>query len=275
MLAPKRALRVAPRGSGPGAKRRRPCPPLRAAAPWTGRDEGRPDQSTRGLRPGSNNGLDKEASWPGRKAAQSGADGSGSACCGLPSAGPPNRSRQPAWMTASAWLAIGFQEPGRCHSGTAASARPEAMAARTRPPTALLRERDRLCRASIRPRRSLKSSLTPAPFLPVPMSVAALTVESQELSGARPLRWPANAPGAPYSGFRVWAVGGGLNAAWDGGPCPVQAMASGPSRRSKPSSAGRRCRVVPGVRQQACPVADLAASGQVAGVVCGASECRA
>ena len=30
MLAPKRALRVAVRGSGPGAKRRRLCPPLRA-----------------------------------------------------------------------------------------------------------------------------------------------------------------------------------------------------------------------------------------------------
>ncbi len=32
MLAAKRRLRVAARGSGPGAKRRRPCPPLRAAA---------------------------------------------------------------------------------------------------------------------------------------------------------------------------------------------------------------------------------------------------
>jgi len=33
MLAAKRRLRVAARGSGPGAKRRCPCPPLRAAAP--------------------------------------------------------------------------------------------------------------------------------------------------------------------------------------------------------------------------------------------------
>ena len=32
MLAPKRALCVAARGSGPGAKRRRPCPPLCAVA---------------------------------------------------------------------------------------------------------------------------------------------------------------------------------------------------------------------------------------------------
>jgi len=32
MLGPKPGLRVAARGSGPGAKRRRPCPPLRAAA---------------------------------------------------------------------------------------------------------------------------------------------------------------------------------------------------------------------------------------------------
>ena len=33
MLAAEGRLRVAARGSGPGAKRRRPCPPLRAAAP--------------------------------------------------------------------------------------------------------------------------------------------------------------------------------------------------------------------------------------------------
>ena len=46
MLAPKRALRVAARGCGPGAKRRRPCPPLRAAARWRCRDEGRPATTT-------------------------------------------------------------------------------------------------------------------------------------------------------------------------------------------------------------------------------------
>ena len=57
MLAAKRRLRVAARGSGPGAKRRRPCPPLRAAAAGWRRDEGRPDPSTCGLRPGSNKGL--------------------------------------------------------------------------------------------------------------------------------------------------------------------------------------------------------------------------
>ena len=42
MLAAKRRLRVAARGSGPGAKRRRPCPPLRAVPDKRCRDEGRP-----------------------------------------------------------------------------------------------------------------------------------------------------------------------------------------------------------------------------------------
>ncbi len=46
MLAAKRRLRVAARGSGPGAKRRRPCPPLRAAAAERRRDEERPAPST-------------------------------------------------------------------------------------------------------------------------------------------------------------------------------------------------------------------------------------
>ena len=64
MLAAKWRLRVAARGSGPGAKRRRPCPPLRAAAAGGRRDEGHPDPSTPGLRPGSNKGLDKEANKP-------------------------------------------------------------------------------------------------------------------------------------------------------------------------------------------------------------------
>jgi len=42
MLAAKGRLRVAARGSGPGAKRRRPCPPLRAVPCGGYRDEGRP-----------------------------------------------------------------------------------------------------------------------------------------------------------------------------------------------------------------------------------------
>jgi len=46
MLAAKRRLRVAVRGSGPGAKRRRPCPPLRAAAAGRRRGEERPEPST-------------------------------------------------------------------------------------------------------------------------------------------------------------------------------------------------------------------------------------
>ena len=57
VLPAKRRVRAGPRGSGPGAKRRRPCPPLRAAAAWGRRDEGRPDSSTPGLRPGPNKGL--------------------------------------------------------------------------------------------------------------------------------------------------------------------------------------------------------------------------
>ena len=46
MLSPKPGLRVAARGSGPGAKQRRPCPPLRAVAARRRRDEGRPAAST-------------------------------------------------------------------------------------------------------------------------------------------------------------------------------------------------------------------------------------
>ena len=61
MLAAKRRLRVAARGSGPGAKRRRPCPPLRAAAPWTGRDEGRPDHQPVASGQGRTRGWTKEA----------------------------------------------------------------------------------------------------------------------------------------------------------------------------------------------------------------------
>lgn len=57
MLAAKGRLRMAARGSSPVAKRRRPCPPLRAAATRWRRDEGRPDPSTPGLRPGSGKGL--------------------------------------------------------------------------------------------------------------------------------------------------------------------------------------------------------------------------
>ena len=57
VLAAKGRLRMAARGSSPVAKRRRPCPPLRVAATRWRRDEGRPDPSTPGLRPGSSKGL--------------------------------------------------------------------------------------------------------------------------------------------------------------------------------------------------------------------------
>ena len=54
MLAAKGRLRVAARGSGPGAKRRRPCPPLRAAAAWkaSGRRASRRIDAKRACRPG-------------------------------------------------------------------------------------------------------------------------------------------------------------------------------------------------------------------------------
>ena len=54
MLGPKPGLRVAARGSGPGAKRRRPCPPLRAGAAWkaSGRRASRRIDAKRACRPG-------------------------------------------------------------------------------------------------------------------------------------------------------------------------------------------------------------------------------
>ena len=54
MLAAKGRLRVAARGSGPGAKRRRPCPPLRAVTCWkaSGRRASRRIDAKRACRPG-------------------------------------------------------------------------------------------------------------------------------------------------------------------------------------------------------------------------------
>ena len=63
MLGPKPGLRVAARGSGPGAKRRRPCPPLRAVAALEGvGTKGVPAATTpRGpAGPASNKGLGRE-----------------------------------------------------------------------------------------------------------------------------------------------------------------------------------------------------------------------
>ena len=64
MLAAKRRLRVAARGSGPGAKRRRPCPPLRAVATWkaSGRRASRRIDAKRACRPGVEQRADREAS---------------------------------------------------------------------------------------------------------------------------------------------------------------------------------------------------------------------
>ena len=67
VLPAKRRVRAGPRGSGPGAKRRRPCPPLRAAAAGGRRDKGRPDPSTPGLRPGPNKGLTGKQARRGRR----------------------------------------------------------------------------------------------------------------------------------------------------------------------------------------------------------------
>ncbi len=58
---------VAGRGSGPGAKWRRPCPSLRATTARKRRDEERPDPSTPGLQPRSNKRLTgKRAGRAGR-----------------------------------------------------------------------------------------------------------------------------------------------------------------------------------------------------------------
>ena len=56
-------LRVAARGSGPGAKRRRPCPPLRAVATWkaSGRRASRRIDAKRACRPGVEQRADREA----------------------------------------------------------------------------------------------------------------------------------------------------------------------------------------------------------------------
>ena len=64
MLGPKPGLCVAARGSGPGAKRRRPCPPLRAAAAWraSGRRASRRIDAKRACRPGV-----EQKAWEGSK----------------------------------------------------------------------------------------------------------------------------------------------------------------------------------------------------------------
>ena len=152
--------------SGTSMARIHPLPVASTGAAWKASERKASRPSTHGLRPGSNKELDEEVSRLGSKAFQSEAGSSGSARCGPPPAETPNRFRQPAWMTNPAWPATGFQEPACCQSGTAAKPKLEATTARTKPPTALLRERHRLCRANIRPRRSLKSLLTPAPCLP-------------------------------------------------------------------------------------------------------------
>ena len=73
MLAAKRRLRVAARGSGPGAEWRRPCPPLRAVAAQRRRDEGRPATSTpRGpAGPASNKGWFRGGGAVGSRASPS------------------------------------------------------------------------------------------------------------------------------------------------------------------------------------------------------------
>jgi len=73
-----------------------------------------------------------------------------------------NKPRQSAWTEDAGWLAMGSEGPTWCQSRTAAP-RPETAATRTRLPTAVLRRRDRLRRACIRPCSSSKLPLTPAP----------------------------------------------------------------------------------------------------------------
>ena len=73
VLPAKQRVRAGPRGSGPGAKRRRPCPPLRAAAARGRRDEGRPAASTpkRACRPGVEQRADRKGAGRGRTASPS------------------------------------------------------------------------------------------------------------------------------------------------------------------------------------------------------------
>ena len=69
MLAAEWRLRVAARGSGPGAKRRRPCPPLRAVPNRGCRDEGRPatTDAPRALPRGR-----RTKGWTGKRAREGG-----------------------------------------------------------------------------------------------------------------------------------------------------------------------------------------------------------
>ncbi len=114
MLAAKGRLRVAARGSGPGAKRRRPCPPLRAAS-WGGcRDEGRPATTT------------PQEALPGRASNK-----------GLTSRGGPPDSPSPSYPAASMGQKAA-QEAAEAVSGIGRSP------TTSRPPKGLLRPPERL-----------------------------------------------------------------------------------------------------------------------------------
>lgn len=94
-----------------------------------------------------------------------------------------NRPRQSAWTEDAAWPATGPERPTWCQS-RAAAPRPETTASRTKLPMAVLRRRDRLRRASIRPCSSSKLPLTPPPLFACPSMLAAAPIrEGQELSG--------------------------------------------------------------------------------------------
>ena len=147
-----RALCVAARGSGPGAKRRRPCPPLRAGAPRRGRDEGRPDQQP-------------VASGQGRTRG-----------CTRKQAGSEARSPNPR-PTAPGWRVASCSRPC-CGTRTAFAGPASASAGRSSPrsPWLLAYPAFRVGRSSGRGKSGI---------------VRCWPAKT----------WPANALGAPYSGF--------------------------------------------------------------------------
>jgi len=64
------SVRAAPRGSGPGCAA--PCPALRAAAPWWGRDEGRPANRRQGAPAGPAPNKGREAATMTEKGSEIG-----------------------------------------------------------------------------------------------------------------------------------------------------------------------------------------------------------
>ncbi len=100
----------------------------------------------------------------------------GQRACPRPATGTPSSPRQSAWTEDAAWPATGFEEPTWCRSRRAVMPRPETTATTTKLPTAVLRRRNLLRLASIRPCSSSKFPLTPAPLCAWPSMLAAAPI---------------------------------------------------------------------------------------------------